>query len=100
MISTRVGTASTVRSPLAYWETISSQAFAVLVFGSFPLFLLLQQGGYLLILFLQLIFALAIAVTFGVSPALLVELYPPEDRLTSCSLAYESAPGLWEAPHP
>jgi len=75
-------------------KTILSLAFAFLVLGSYPLFLLLQQGGYLLILFVQLVFALAIAVPLGVSPALLVELYPAEDRLTGYSLAYNIGLGV------
>lgn len=75
-------------------KTILSLTFAFLLLGSLPLFLFLQQGDYLLIFVVQLIFILAIAVPLGVSPALLVELFPEEDRLTGYSLSYNLGLGV------
>jgi MHS family proline/betaine transporter-like MFS transporter len=61
---------------------------------SYPLFLLLQHDSLFLVSFVQIIFGLLIAIPLGTAPAMLVELFPTDDRLTAYSLSYNIGSGV------
>ena len=57
-------------------------------------FKLLHAGGFGDVLAAQLMFSMLIAIPLGGAPALLVELFPTEDRLTGYSVAYNIGLGV------
>jgi len=61
---------------------------------SYPLFLLLRHDNVVLVSFVQIIFGLLIAIPLGTAPAMLVELFPTDDRLTAYSLSYNIGSGV------
>lgn len=61
---------------------------------AYPLFELIQNGGYTQVLVAQLIFAVLIVFPLGAAPALLVELFPADDRLTGYSVAFNIGIGV------
>jgi len=61
---------------------------------AYPLFELIQNGGYTQVLVAQLIFAVLIVFPLGAAPALLVELFPGDDRLTGYSVAFNIGIGV------
>jgi len=68
--------------------------FFLLAILSYPLFQLVQSGEYLYVLAAQLIFAVLIVFPLGAAPALLVELFPTDDRLTGYSIAFNIGIGV------
>jgi len=57
-------------------------------------FRLLHAGGFGDVLAAQLMFSMLIAIPLGGAPAMLVELFPTEDRLTGYSVAYNIGLGV------
>jgi MFS transporter, MHS family, proline/betaine transporter len=68
--------------------------FFLLAILSYPLFQLVQSGEYFQVLAAQLIFAVLIVFPLGAAPALLVELFPTDDRLTGYSVAFNIGIGV------
>lgn len=68
--------------------------FFLLAILSYPLFQLVQSGDYFTVLAAQVIFAALIAFPLGAAPALLVELFPTDDRLTGYSVAFNIGIGV------
>jgi len=68
--------------------------FMVMSALSLPLFLLLRHDSLFLVSFAQIIFGLLIAIPLGTAPAMLVELFPSDDRLTAYSLSYNIGSGV------
>lgn len=62
--------------------------FFLLAVLAYPMFELVLSGEYAKILTAQLIFAMMIVFPLGSAPALLVELFPTDDRLTEYSVAF------------
>jgi MFS transporter, MHS family, proline/betaine transporter len=83
MLSDRIG-----RRPLLY--AVALGAF----FLSWPLWWLMQQDAYLLILAGQMGFAAIFAVAFAVFPAVMAEMLPAEVRCSGASLGYNLCLGL------
>jgi MHS family proline/betaine transporter-like MFS transporter len=71
-----------------------SIGFISLAVLSYPLFKLIQSGAYAQVLLAQLIFAVLIVFPLGAAPALLVELFPTDDRLTGYSVAFNIGIGV------
>lgn len=70
------------RKPLLILGSLS------LVLVSYPAFWLLQRGNIIWIGIAQISFALLISILFGAAPAMFVELFPTEARLTGYSVSY------------
>jgi MHS family proline/betaine transporter-like MFS transporter len=68
--------------------------FIALTVLSYPLFLILRHDSLFLVSFAQIIFGLLIAIPLGTAPAMLVELFPNDDRLTAYSLSYNIGSGV------
>jgi MFS transporter, MHS family, proline/betaine transporter len=79
-LSDRIG-----RRPLV---VASSIGFAVL---TYPLFVLMSDGGFLIVLFVQLIFATMYAPFSGPTPATMVEMFPTNVRYSALSVSYNIA---------
>lgn len=62
--------------------------------GGYPLLLWLSSGSLAAVMVVQFVFALLIAVLCGVAPSLFVELFPPKDRLSGYSVAYNLGLGV------
>jgi MHS family proline/betaine transporter-like MFS transporter len=58
------------------------------------MFELILSGEYAQVLTAQLIFAVLIVFPLGSAPALLVELFPTDDRLTGYSVAFNIGIGV------
>ena len=69
-------------------------AMVVMAVGSWPLYALAGTGHVLAYIAAQAAFSTLVAVPLGVAPALMVELFPSEDRLTGYSLAYNLGLGV------
>ena len=69
-------------------------AFAVMALAAYPVFVALAIGGTGTLLTAQLIFAVLVAFPVGIAPAMFVEMFPTEDRLTGYSLAFNIGLGL------
>jgi MHS family proline/betaine transporter-like MFS transporter len=68
--------------------------FFFLAVLAYPMFELVQSGEYTQVLAAQLIFAVLIVFPLGAAPALLVELFPADDRLTGYSVAFNIGIGV------
>ncbi len=68
--------------------------FFLLAILAYPMFELVQSGEYFRVLSAQLIFAVLIVFPLGAAPALLVELFPSDDRLTGYSIAFNIGIGV------
>ncbi len=68
--------------------------FFLLAVLAYPMFELILSGEYAQVLTAQLIFAVLIVFPLGSAPALLVELFPPDDRLTGYSVAFNIGIGV------
>jgi len=68
--------------------------FFLLAVLAYPLFELVQSGEYARVLAAQLIFAVLIVFPLGAAPALLVELFPTNVRLTGYSVAFNIGIGV------
>jgi MHS family proline/betaine transporter-like MFS transporter len=68
--------------------------FFLLAALAYPLFELVLSGEYARVLTAQLIFAVLIVFPLGSAPALLVELFPSDDRLTGYSVAFNIGIGV------
>lgn len=66
-------------------------AFSLVGILAYPVFLLFTQTGFITLLGAQLIFSILVAVPLGTAPALMVEFFPTQDRLTGYSLSYNTA---------
>ncbi len=75
-------------------KTILVAGFLVMAAASYPLFLLLQHDSPVLVGVAQVAFGLLIAIPLGTAPAMLVELFPTDDRLTGYSLSYNIGAGV------
>ncbi len=73
------------------WLLIAMISLALL---SYPGFVLLHQGNILWVWIVQVSLALLIGILLGSSPAMMVELFPSETRLTSYSLAFNLGIGI------
>jgi MHS family proline/betaine transporter-like MFS transporter len=69
-------------------RTLLMIAMVSLALSSYPAFVLLNQGNLLWIWIAQLELGALIGILVGVSPAMLVELFPTEVRLTAYSLSF------------
>jgi len=69
-------------------------AMFVMAIVAWPLYKLAADGGAFAYAATQFVFAVLVAVPLGVAPALMVELFPAEDRLTGYSLAYNLGLGI------
>jgi MHS family proline/betaine transporter-like MFS transporter len=83
MLSDRIG-----RKPMLYAVAIGALVL------SWPLWWLMQQDAYLLILAGQMGFAAILAVAFAVFPAVMAEMLPAEVRCSGASLGYNLCLGL------
>jgi len=68
--------------------------FFLLAVLAYPMFELVLSGEYAKVLTAQLIFAVLIVFPLGSAPALLVELFPTDDRLTGYSVAFNIGIGV------
>jgi len=68
--------------------------FFLLALLAYPLFELILSGEYAKVLTAQLVFAVLIVFPLGSAPALLVELFPTDDRLTGYSVAFNIGIGV------
>jgi len=68
--------------------------FIVMSLLSYPMFLILRQDNLFLVSLVQIVFGLLIAIPLGSAPAMLVELFPTDDRLTAYSLSYNIGSGV------
>jgi MHS family proline/betaine transporter-like MFS transporter len=68
--------------------------FFLLAVLAYPMFELILSGEYAQVLTAQLIFAVLIVFPLGSAPALLVELFPTDDRLTGYSVAFNIGIGV------
>lgn len=68
--------------------------FFLLAVLAYPMFELVLSGEYAKVLTAQLIFAVLIVFPLGAAPALLVELFPTDDRLTGYSVAFNIGIGV------
>jgi len=84
MLSDRIG-----RKPM-----LGAVAAAILVL-SWPLWWLMQQNAYLLILAGQMGFAAIFSVTFATIPAVMAELLPSEVRCSGASIGYNLCLGIF-----
>ena len=84
MLSDRIG-----RKPMLY--TVALSAFFVAI----PLWWLMHQNSFLLILLGQMGFALIFAVAFAVIPSVMAELLPAEVRCSGASIGYNLCLGLF-----
>ncbi len=73
------------------WLLIAMISLALWIY---PAFLLLHQENMLWIWIAQIGLALLIGILLGSSPAMMVELFPSETRLTSYSLAFNLGIGI------
>jgi len=71
-----------------------SIGFFLLAILAYPMFQLVLSGVYAKVLAAQLIFAVLIVFPLGSAPALLVELFPTDDRLTGYSVAFNIGIGV------
>jgi len=75
-------------------KTLLIWGFLVMAVMSYPLFLVLRQDSLILIGLAQAAFGLLIAIPLGTAPAMLVELFPSDDRLSGYSLSYNIGSGV------
>jgi MHS family proline/betaine transporter-like MFS transporter len=68
--------------------------FFLLAVLAYPMFKLVQSGEYSQVLAAQLVFAVLIVFPLGAAPALLVELFPYDDRLTGYSVSFNIGIGV------
>lgn len=68
--------------------------FFMLAVLSYPMFKLVLTGEYFNVMLAQLVFAMLIVFPLGAAPALLVELFPTDDRLTGYSVAFNVGIGV------
>jgi MFS transporter, MHS family, proline/betaine transporter len=68
--------------------------FFLLAVLAYPMFELVLSGKYAQVLTAQLVFAVLIVFPLGSAPALLVELFPSDDRLTGYSVAFNIGIGV------
>jgi MHS family proline/betaine transporter-like MFS transporter len=71
-----------------------SISVAVMSLAAIPLFLLLRQGGIAVVIAVQFLLTILISVLSGVGPALFVELFPTDDRLSGYSIAFNVGMGI------
>lgn len=91
-----------VFAPLSAWlsdrigrrKLLIPGALAFLVF-SYPLFLLMQQPGFLPILLAQAAFAALVGLYTGPVPTVLVEIFPTRVRYTGMALSYNVSAALF-----
>jgi MHS family proline/betaine transporter-like MFS transporter len=83
MLSDRVG-----RKPMLYAVALAA------LFFSWPLWWLMEQNAYLLILAGQMGFAVIFATAFAVTPSVMAEILPGEVRCSGASLGYNLCVGL------
>lgn len=69
-------------------------AMISLALWSYPAFILLHQENILWVWTAQIVLAFLIGILLGSSPAMMVELFPSETRLTSYSLAFNLGIGI------
>lgn len=84
MLSDRVG-----RKPMLVGVALGALVFA------WPLWWLMHQHSFVLILVGQMGFALIFAVAFAVIPAVMAELLPPEVRCSGASIGYNLCLGIF-----
>jgi MHS family proline/betaine transporter-like MFS transporter len=70
------------------------------IFCSYPLFLILQKGGFYTILSVQLTFAFFVACLFSVMPATLVELVETKIRYTAIAFPFNLSSALFGSTMP
>jgi MHS family proline/betaine transporter-like MFS transporter len=88
--------------PVAGWVTdrfirrthFLAIGFFLLAAFAYPMFRLVQSGEYAQVFAAQMVFAFLIAFPLGAAPALLVELFPSDDRLTGYSIAFNIGIGV------
>jgi MHS family proline/betaine transporter-like MFS transporter len=66
-------------------------AFVLVTALSYPVFLLFTYSSFTAVLLGQLIFTILIAIPLGTVPAMMVELFPTQDRLSGYSISYNTA---------
>ena len=69
-------------------------AMICLALSSYPAFVLLHQENLLWVWIAQIWLALPIGILLGSSPAMMVELFPSETRLTAYSIAFNLGIGI------
>jgi MHS family proline/betaine transporter-like MFS transporter len=62
---------------------------------AYPIFLMLNSGGFILPLISQILFATATGIYMGPMPTTLVELFPTRVRFTGVALSYNLIAGLF-----
>ena len=88
--------------PLAGWlsdQTLRRKSWLLIsmigvALWSYPAFVLLHQENIIWVWVAQILLALLIGILLGSSPAMMVELFPSETRLTSYSLAFNLGIGI------
>jgi MHS family proline/betaine transporter-like MFS transporter len=84
MLSDRIG-----RKPMLFAVALGAILFA------WPLWWMMHQGSFALILAGQMGFALFFAVVFAVIPSVMSEILPPQVRCSGASVAYNLCLGLF-----
>lgn len=84
MLSDRIG-----RKPMLFAVAVGAILFA------WPLWWMMHQGSFALILAGQMGFALFFAVVFAVIPSVMSEILPPQVRCSGASVAYNLCLGLF-----
>ena len=69
-------------------------AMISLALASYPAFVLLHQENIIWVWTAQIVLALLIGIILGSSPAMMVELFPSETRLTAYSIAFNLGIGI------
>jgi MFS transporter, MHS family, proline/betaine transporter len=69
-------------------------AFGTMALAAYPVFVALARGQSGALLAGQLLFAVLVAFSVAIAPAMFVEMFPTEDRLTGYSLAFNIGLGL------
>ena len=75
-------------------------ATAVFLLLAYPLFQWIDTGSLILVLAAQLIFAIILAGIQGPTPATMIAMFPPENRLSGVGLAYNLALALFGGTSP
>jgi MHS family proline/betaine transporter-like MFS transporter len=69
-------------------------SMSIVAISAIPLFLWMQTGSITAAILVQLLFAVLISVMSGVTPAVFVELFPSNDRLSGYSISFNVGMGI------
>ena len=81
-------------------RTFLMLAFSATALLAIPAFLVLAHGTFTVFSVIQVLLALIMVVPLGSAPALYVELFPKEDRLTAYSITFNVSLGIFGGTSP